>query len=124
MTLIPKQQNVRDKKFRASFGIYREHRCIISGEEFTEGSPFSIDGAHIRLGCFSGGKKPSDDLILPLRHDLHMEFDRKQGEFIAENLNRFLSWGCALGIYWIDFTDNVEFVKACARAYYEKWREK
>lgn len=122
--LCPKQQIVRDNKWLASFKIYREHLCLITGVEFTEYSSETVDGAHIRLGCFSGSRKPSDDLVLPLAHWTHMEFDRAQEWFIEAYLDKFIVWGCGLGIYWIDFTDNVDFVKTCARAYYEKWREK
>lgn len=122
MTACPKQQIVRDKKFRASFKIYREHRCLITGAEFTEYSSETVDGAHIRLGCFSGGRKPSDDLILPLRHDLHMEFDRGQEKFIDSYLDEFLPWAAWLNVRFCDSSDNVEFVKACARAYYEEWK--
>ena len=124
MTLIPKQQNVRDKKFRASFGVYREHRCLITGAEFTEGSSESVDGAHVSIGNYARGMKASDDLILPLVHRLHMEFDQDQVAFSFKYRSSFMFWGESLGIYWIDIIgDDVTFVKACARAYYEKWKE-
>ena len=123
MTACPKQQNVRDKKFRASFGIFDEHHCIITDRTFSEDSYESVDGAHRSIGNFARGMKASDDLILPMGHCIHIEFDRDQKGFIDAYIDKFIAWGCAMGIYWIDFTDNVEFVKACARAYYEKWKE-
>ncbi len=50
----------------------RDMPCVVTG---TMGGN---DPAHIRHGLSGGiGLKPPDDLVLPLRHDMHMEQHRK-----------------------------------------------
>lgn len=75
MTANPKNKPLRDKKYIKSFTIEGEHHCILTGAVFP-------DGAHIRHGFFATGMKPDDNLIMPLRHDLHLE----QGK------NEFVFW--------------------------------
>lgn len=44
----------------------RDMPCVLTG------NPDNNDPAHIRFGHEGGmGLKPGDDLVLPLRHDLH-----------------------------------------------------
>lgn len=134
MTLCPKQNVIRDKKYRDSFKIYSEHRCLITGAEFTEFSSESIDGAHITIGRYGRGIKPPDNLILPLCHFLHMEFDKNQTRFIDDNFRLFpinlihqaevaLNYLCGnLNMTLTEY--NIAIVKEIARQYYKKWKEK
>jgi hypothetical protein len=49
--------------------------CVLTAHVYVpEWSTTAVDPAHIRDGLGGGmGFKPSDDLVLPLRHDLHIE---------------------------------------------------
>lgn len=126
-----------DNQYRKSFGTYEEHICIITGLAFTEFSTESVDGAHITIGRYARGKKPSDDLILPLRHSLHLEFDKNQRVFLRNRWHQF-------PILWIaqaritvdehlmsedlpvpkisDIGYKVKIIKQLARDYYIRWR--
>ena len=66
--LIPKTDIIRDANWRARV---RTLPCVLTGYQWVEGSEIGVDPSHIRYGCYSAGMKPSDDLVLPLRHDLH-----------------------------------------------------
>lgn len=120
--LCPKTPRIRDKKYRDSFKIYGGHKCLITGLEFSEYSSESVDGAHITIGSYARGMKASDDLILPLVHSLHLEFDRNQEAFIDEYFFSFFDWGYEMDIL-ADREYGVDFVKDRARAYYKQWKE-
>lgn len=74
----PKQDRIRDRKY---LDWLHDQPCVLSG------NPSGNDPAHIRYGCFSGGMKPSDDLVLPLRHDLHTMQDRGELSFWRTQLS-------------------------------------
>lgn len=122
MTL--KTSHLRDKKYRASFGKFHEHKCLLTGAEFTEYGSESIDGAHITIGRYGHSMKPSDDLILPLRHSLHMLFDKNQEHFINIHFYEF----CILRILKAEVVvgdhDKIETIKELARQYYQAWESK
>lgn len=62
--MIPKENRLRDPKWLIAV---RSIPCVVTG------NPDGNDPAHIRYGCLSGGMKPADDLVLPLRHDIHVD---------------------------------------------------
>ena len=61
MTLLPKQNRIRDKKHRKWIASLP---CCVSGRTETQ-------AAHIRDQCFSAGMKPGDDLCIPLDYKEH-----------------------------------------------------
>lgn len=66
------------------------------------------DPAHIRYGCLSTGRKPDDDLVLPLAHELHQE---------QHNIGEVKFW---LEQLMKDHHFAMECVKAYARELYRK----
>jgi len=135
--LCPKQTIVHDKKFRKSFAVMGRHKCFITGLLFTEHATESVDGAHITIGRYGKNIK-HDDLIMPLRHSLHLEFDRDQPAFINKYWHMFpynLRFEAEQTI--IDngkpnddpingdsYTDyRVKVIKEMAREYYKRWKE-
>lgn len=65
-----KPVHIKDAAYRKSM---RDAVCIVCG------NPEAV-GAHIRTGEFSGvGRKPSDDLILPLCNSCHMRQESQPG---------------------------------------------
>ena len=120
MTLLSKSKPLRDKKYRNSFRSGLQHKCILSDAPMP-------DAAHIRHGVFATGMKPGDDLIMPLRHDLHMEqheigevqFWIKYFDRIPEHMRlRVIQEVAKPG----ERTDIMEIVKQIARDYYEEWK--
>ena len=78
--LIPKTPTVRDRKYLDSFG---DEACWCCGAQ--DGT---VVGAHIRAGELAGmGRKPSDDLVIPLCHRCHMHQEEHPGaEWWLENI--------------------------------------
>lgn len=124
MTACPKTPHLRDEKYRASFGKFHEHKCLLTGVEFTEFGSESIDGAHITIGRYGRGMKTSDDLILPLRHSLHLLFDKNQKAFIETNFEKFGPARLFLATGRVGIDDKVEVIKEIARQYYKTWKAK
>lgn len=77
-----KTQPLRNPKWLIAV---RSIPCVITG------NPDGNDPAHVRYGCYRAGGKPDDNLVLPLRHDLHVaQHNHKGGEigFWREMINR------------------------------------
>lgn len=82
---FPKSQIVRDKAYLKHV---RSLPCVITGRMGED-----IDPSHIRHGLGGGmGLKPSDDLTLPLAHELHAASHSGEGEvdFWLSNTGSFL----------------------------------
>lgn len=124
MVACPKTPHLVDKKYRVSFGKFHEHRCLLTGAEFTEFGSESIDGAHITIGRYGHSMKPSDDLILPLRHSLHLQFDKNQEQFINVHFDKFGVMRLFKAAWVLGTKDKVEIVKEIARQYYQAWKAK
>jgi len=78
--LIPKQHHVKDKNYRKSF---KDESCWSCGT-----NDGTVIGAHIRKGSNAGmGRKPSDDLVLPLCFRCHSDQEDNPGaEWWLENV--------------------------------------
>jgi hypothetical protein len=107
MTLMfPKTPRLVDEKYRIAV---RSMPCVVTGYQWFDGAPLGVDPAHIRDGMGGGmGRKPDDNLILPLRHDLHLS-EARLGE---------------VAMWRINMTDDLMMrgLKALARETYEQWR--
>ena len=121
--LNPKSNPLRDKKYRDSFKKTGEHICLISGSIFP-------DAAHIRHGFFATGMKPDDSLIMPLRHDLHMEqHDIGEVQFYIKYFNQIPEHMRLRAFQEVKTTpdnrrDIMEIIKQIARNYYKEWKHK
>lgn len=131
MTTIIKQSKIYgnsdkpaiyDKAYRASFGKFHAHICLLTGVEFAEFSSEGVDGAHITIGRYGRSMKPSDDLILPLRHSLHLMFDRNQRKFVEDHFYEFDVVRITGGEIIVDLDDKIEIIKEIARQYYQAWK--
>lgn len=109
MTLqFPKSKRLDDPAYRIAV---RSMPCVVTGYTYYEGAPLGVDPAHIRDGLGGGmGRKPDDNLILPLRHDIHLS-ESRFGEVAMWRLN---------------MTDDLmmDALRALARERYEQWRGK
>ena len=111
-----------DKKYRASFGKMHTHECWVTKQQFTEFSSWGITGCHISIGRY--GKNIKDDtLIIPLRQDLHLEFDKNQIKFISKYFNMFPEERKDKAQDKVGY-DEIEVVKQMARNYYREWKDK
>jgi len=80
MTACPKQHHIKDPKYRKSF---RDETCWAC-----EANDGTVVGAHIRWNEFAGtGRKPSDDLIIPLCFTCHADQEANPGpEWWVQNV--------------------------------------
>lgn len=78
--MFPKQIHIKDPKYRKSFSGAVCWGCGASDR--------TVIGAHIRSGSNAGmGRKPSDDLILPLCSGCHADQEANPGpEWWLENI--------------------------------------
>ena len=113
---------IKDKKYRASFKQMHLHKCWLTNCYFTEFGSHSITGCHITLGRYARGMKPSDDLIIPLRQDMHLQMDVNQKEFLELNCENFPPILRDLAIDKVGEDDAIEIVKQMARNYYQEWK--
>ena len=92
MPSCPKQHHIKDKAYRKSF---KDEPCWSCG--VNDGT---VVGAHIRWNEHSGmGRKPSDDLIVPLCFRCHADQEDCPGpEYWVERVlkpmlrRRYLNW--------------------------------
>ena len=106
--LLPKHQPLRDPKYVIAV---RYMPCVATGYTYYEGAPLGVDPAHIRDGLGGGmGRKPDDNLILPLRHDIHLS-ESRFGE---------------VAMWRLHMTDELmmDALRALARERYREWRGK
>jgi len=117
--LIPKNKPLRDPKYHASFKVEGEHVCIISGTLLP-------DFAHIRHGFFATGMKPDDNLVMPLRHDLHLEQGKSEIQFWIKYFDKIPEHMRLRAIQEMakpdEKTDIMEIIKQIARNYYQSWK--
>ena len=83
-----------DKKYRASFGKMHTHECWVTKQQF-----------------------------IPLRQDLHLEFDKNQIRFISKYFNMFPEERKDKAQDKVGY-DEIEIVKQMARDYYREWKDK
>lgn len=134
--LVSKSNITKDQKWRDSFKKMHTHICWITRQQFTEYSTQGITGAHITIGRHGRNIK-DDSLIVPLRQDLHLAFDRNQPQFIAKYWEHFphdrrdaaieklrndtqerLNGIATIDKAWLSQT---EIFKEMARMYYREW---
>lgn len=65
----------------------RNQPCVVSGFEYSEMGGMGVDPAHISMENFARGMKADDWHCLPMRHDLHLEFDKNQFAFLLDLLS-------------------------------------
>ena len=101
MTSNFKQKRLEDPAYLKAI---REKDCVISG------MPGPSDPAHIRYGLAGGmGRKPDDNLVVPLSHKLHQ---------IQHNIGEVSFWCKYL-------PQNPHFLMECVKAYArEQYRKK
>lgn len=97
---------------------------MITGDEWQEYSSLGVDGAHITIGRYGRNIK-DDSLILPLRHDLHLEFDKNQEQFIIKYFDRFPEDLISAAMDKVEKVngryDLIGVVKQLARDYYKNY---
>ena len=79
---------------------------------------------HITIGRYGLSMKPPDELIIPLRHSLHLEFDRNQSRFIIMHFYEFGAERISSAAEKVGVGCKVKIVKEIARQYYRAWKEK
>jgi hypothetical protein len=116
---IPKIIPFRDKKYHNSFKVEGEHFCLITDTIFP-------DFAHVRKGWL-GQSKPHDYLVMPLKHELHMEQGKSEPKFwrkyfyrIPEHLRR-QAYLIAGDFSIQDDLDLMNQIKLMAWIYYNQW---
>ena len=128
----PKHNRIRkagfkDQKYRDSFKKHRAHKCILTGQEWTEYSSECVVACHITIGRHGLGMK-DDHYILPLINRLHAEFDKNQEKFIEKHFDEFPYWMRREARNKLIFSgsgsislSNVKIVKQIAKGYYQNW---
>lgn len=106
----------RDPKYIKSFAKEGEHTCLLTNAPYP-------DGAHIRHGFLGAGMKPDDNLVIPLRHDLHQ---------IQHNIGEVRFWEAYYRQipYYLrrkvedenPDLDIIDLVKIIAKNYYESYK--
>ena len=103
---------LRQRKPSTDIEAYRRYLrsqpCIVSGFEMSEMGDMGVDPAHISFGNYARGMKASDWNCLPMRHDLHLEFDKRQAAFIQD-------------VFAEDQFLRMEALKALAQMRYLRW---
>jgi hypothetical protein len=77
----PKHPRVVDGEYTQHL---RNQPCLFSGYEYSEMGGQGVDPAHISFGNYARGMKASDWNCIPLRHDIHLEFDKRQAAFTQD----------------------------------------
>ncbi len=101
----PKRPRVQDSAY---IKFLRNQPCVVSGYEYSEHGGPGVDPAHISFGNYARGMKASDWNCLPMRHDLHLEFDKRQAAFIQD-------------VFAEDQFLRMEALKALAQMRYLRW---